>query len=96
MKYIEMPHAIFIHSYFTSATSLYNKCKFQDEATTEPSVDDTMESFKAIIPKEETFKIMGLSPKDPQDWLTVFLSSVIIYNTLDIAQYWIKRLLGME
>ena len=42
------------------------------------------------------FQIMvfGLNLKDPQDIITIFLGSVIVVNTLDIALFWVKKLFG--
>ena len=50
------------------------------------------------VVEEEGFKIMGrtFSVKDPQDWITVFLTGVIAYNTIDIIGYYVKKFTGME
>ena len=36
----------------------------------------------------------GLSVTDPQDWITVFLSGVIIYQTIDLIAFYGAKLLG--
>ena len=39
-------------------------------------------------------KFFGLSLTDPQDWITVFLSGVILYQTIDLVMFYGGKLLG--
>lgn len=39
------------------------------------------------------FKILGLNPADPQDWITAFLTVVITVTGLDIVSGLIRRLI---
>ena len=57
-----------------------------------PLVVDVQESASTDIvseaaPKKKT-GLFGLSVTDPQDWITVFLSGVIIYQTIDLIAFY--------
>lgn len=52
---------------------------------------------KEVVSSEEEPKKKGpfnLSITDPQDWITVFLSGVILYQTIDLVAFYGAKLLG--
>jgi len=42
----------------------------------------------------DDFKILGLNPKDPQDWITAGLSVVITVTGVDIVSGLVQRLIA--
>ena len=62
-----------------------------------PLVIDAQESASTEVVADAAPKkkgLFGLSVTDPQDWITVFLSGVIIYQTIDLIAFYGAKLLG--
>lgn len=38
----------------------------------------------------------GLSPTNPQDWITVVLTGIIVYETFDLVVFWFQKLTGFQ
>ena len=46
-------------------------------------------SVEEVIPEEGKKKgFFGLSITDPQDWITVLLSGIILYQTVDLVAFY--------
>ena len=57
----------------------------------EPLGDD-----EKAVDNSKGFLIFGLSPTNPQDWITVVLTGIIVYETFDLAVFWFQKLTGFQ
>ena len=58
------------------------------------SNDDTNTDIDAISENTEKNLVLGLDLTDPQDWLTIVLGSIIVFNAVDLAWYYGGGLIG--
>jgi hypothetical protein len=49
----------------------------------------------AEVEKKDKKGLFGLSITNPQDWITVILSSIIAYETFDLVVFWFQKLTGL-
>jgi hypothetical protein len=49
----------------------------------------------AKVEKKDNKGLFGLSVTNPQDWITVILSSIIVYETFDLVVFWFQKLTGL-
>lgn len=54
--------------------------KLSDEVKVDASKEEPVIIAPVNDKEEPPLLIFGLNPKDPQDWITVGLSTVIVYN----------------
>jgi hypothetical protein len=61
------------------------------EESNKPLGDD-----EKAISNSKGFLIFGLSPTNPQDWITVVLTGIIVYETFDLFVFWFQKLTGFQ
>lgn len=49
----------------------------------------------AKVEKKDNKGLFGLSITNPQDWITVILTSIIVYETFDLVVFWFQKLTGL-
>jgi hypothetical protein len=59
------------------------------------AVEDSEDASDVGVPKkEEKTLIFGLDMTDPQDWVTVVLSGIVVYQFVDLAIFFAGKLMG--
>ena len=53
-------------------------------------------SATSTVGKETGFRIFGLDPTNTQDWITVVLTGIIVYETFDLVVFWFQKLTGFQ
>jgi hypothetical protein len=61
------------------------------EDSNKPLGDD-----EKAVGNSKGFLIFGLSPTNPQDWITVVLTGIIVYETFDLFVFWFQKLTGFQ
>ena len=81
-----------IPSTFTSTTSytsfLSTKLKMCE------STDDKNTDITTSTENTEKNLLFGLDLTDPQDWLTIVLGGIIVFNAVDLAWYYVGGFFG--
>lgn len=63
------------------------------KSSSDEILTNTPTAPQIISTEEAPVLIYGLNPKDPQDWITVFLSTIVVWNGYLIVSEEIKNLI---
>lgn len=82
---------IFLHFEICIEFILINVLRFADD-----KVDELPESITDVGKISKGPLIFGLDPTNPQDWITVVLTGIIVYETFDLSVFWFQKLTGFH
>jgi hypothetical protein len=60
------------------------------------NVDDLPEGINEVKKLGKRPLVFGLDPTNPQDWITVVLTGIIVYETFDLVVFWFQKLTGFQ
>jgi hypothetical protein len=60
------------------------------------NVDDLPEGIDEVKKIGKRPLVFGLDATNPQDWITVVLIGIIVYETFDLFVFWFQKLTGFQ
>ena len=90
MRAISIIHAVIIYEISHQFFIEHSYCLADDKA------NDLPEGMSEVKKISKGPLVFGLDPTNPQDWITVVLTGIIVYETFDLAVFWFQKLTGFQ
>lgn len=90
MRAIAIIHAVIIYEISHQLFIEHRYCLADDKA------NDLPEGMSEVKKISKGPLVFGLDPTNPQDWITVVLTGIIVYETFDLAVFWFQKLTGFQ